>query len=172
MSEPSREHLFRKIADWSSEASQRDRGILAPELVHKSRPENVAVARIDRFDPDRPDHCLAEIFVDSTHPYFFEHEIDHVPALLLIEAVRQAGVAAAHQFLGVPLDAAMIVDELKVGFQHYAELDTPLFVEIVAEDKGYKGERLTSVRMSTEFIQSGQTIGRAWLASRLVWWAR
>lgn len=165
--------LMAKITEWSSPASQRERGQVDAELVHKHRPENVVLARLDRYDPDHPDdRCVAEILVDPHHPYFFEHPVDHVPGLLLIEAVRQTGIAAVHQILGVPLDAAMVVDTFEVAFQRYAELDVPLFVALTAEDRGYRGERLTSAHLTAAYIQGGEVIGRASMSARLIWWAR
>jgi 2-oxo-3-(phosphooxy)propyl 3-oxoalkanoate synthase len=169
----SHERLLAKIAEWSTPESQAARGRIDAELVHKHRPENVALARLDRYDPDHPDdRCVAEVFVDTEHPYFFEHPVDHVPGLLLIEAVRQTGIASVHQILGVPLDAAMIVDTFTVAFERYAELDQPLFVGLLAEEMGYRGDRLTSAHLTAEFVQGGQIIGRASMRARLIWWAR
>jgi 2-oxo-3-(phosphooxy)propyl 3-oxoalkanoate synthase len=163
------ERLLAKIAEWSTPESQAVRGRLDPEWVHKHRAENVALARLESYDEDR---CVAEVLVDPTHPYFFEHPVDHVPGLLLIEAVRQTGIAAVHRILGVPLDAAMVVDAFEVAFDRYAELDRPLFVALHAEEKGYRQERLTSARLSAEYLQDGEVIGRAGMRARLIWWAR
>lgn len=162
--------LTAKIHAWTASPSE---GRLDAALVHKHRRENVALIRVDRYDPDHPDdRCLAEVLVDTEHPYFFEHPVDHVPGLLLIEAVRQAGIAGVHAILGVPLDAAMVVDGFEVAFTRYAELDQPLFVALRAEDLGYRGERLTSARLEADYVQDGEIIGRATIRARLIWWAR
>lgn len=148
-------------------------GRVDPELVHKHRAENVALVRLDRYDPAHPDdRCVAEVLVDPEHPYFFEHPVDHVPGLLLIEAFRQAGIAAVHQLCGVPLDAAMVVDGFQAAFTRYAELDQPLFVALRAEDMGYRGDRLTSARLEADYVQDNEIIGTATIRARLIWWAR
>ncbi len=172
MPSPSRRRLLTKLADWSSESSESRRGALDAEIVHKTQCQNVAIARLDRYDPEDSDRFLAELLVDTSHPYFFEHAIDHVPGLMLIEAIRQAATAAMHLFYGVPLDAASIIDRIEITFERYAELDALLFAALRFDEKGYRGERLTSAQMSVEFIQDNLTLGHAVMAGRQIWWAR
>jgi hypothetical protein len=57
-----------------------------------------------------------ELRVDTAHPVLFDHPCDHVPGMLLLEALRQGACAR----LGLP-DAHL--ESLGVTFHRFAELD-------------------------------------------------
>ncbi|WP_280922808.1 ScbA/BarX family gamma-butyrolactone biosynthesis protein [Streptomyces sp. MZ04] len=65
-----------------------------------------------------------QLRVDTRHPVLFDHPVDHVPGMVLLEAARQATIA----FLGR--------DCLPVGiasrFTRYAELNVPCLIEASA----------------------------------------
>lgn len=142
---------------------------ISRELVHKAQDQNVVISHVRRVGDDE---FLAQIIVDTTHPFFFEHEVDHAPALLLVEAARQAAVAAAHVFYDIPLDTAFAFKELAMSFQKYAHLRSPLFIRVLTEEKAYRGERLTLLRVRADFLQDGQPVGTSSGTSHLVWWSR
>ncbi|MBW8800473.1 MAG: hypothetical protein JF597_44935 [Streptomyces sp.] len=77
----------------------------------RDRFEDVVLAATDR--PDR-----WQLRVDTTHPTLFDHLVDHVPGMLLLEAARQAALATAH-----PGTAA--VTGMESDFARYAEMDAP-----------------------------------------------
>ncbi|MFJ9079604.1 ScbA/BarX family gamma-butyrolactone biosynthesis protein [Streptomyces sp. NPDC102278] len=86
-----------------------------PALVGRTAPTHVVLTE----DPTAErDHHQWELRVDSTHPIFFDHPVDHVPGMVLLEAARQA----AHASTGLP-DALVI--SLDSTFARYAELDRP-----------------------------------------------
>lgn len=58
--------------------------------------------------------------VDPTHPVLFDHAVDHVPGMLLLEAARQAAHAVG--------DGASTVTGMKTEFTRYVELDAPAVV--------------------------------------------
>ncbi|MFE4973497.1 ScbA/BarX family gamma-butyrolactone biosynthesis protein [Kitasatospora sp. NPDC056651] len=64
--------------------------------------------------------------VDTAHPTFFDHPVDHVPGMLLLEAARQAAQAVRHP---VPAPAAT----LSAVFHRYVDLDAPCRVTAGAE---------------------------------------
>ncbi|MFV0386829.1 AfsA-related hotdog domain-containing protein [Paracoccus sp. (in: a-proteobacteria)] len=43
-------------------------------------------------------HMSGEVIVDQDHPFFYDHPLDHVPGLLLIEAAMQAGQLWAEKY--------------------------------------------------------------------------
>lgn len=67
-----------------------------------------------------------QLRVDTAHPILFDHPLDHVPGMLLLESVRQAGHA-----LDPSLDT-MMPTSMDVSFNRYVEFDAPCWVE--AED--------------------------------------
>jgi len=69
---------------------------------------------------DAPNRWLLR--VDPRHPVLFDHPVDHIPGMALVEAARQAAVAA------IDGPTARILD-MAPGFSRYAELDAPCLVE-------------------------------------------
>jgi hypothetical protein len=90
-----------------------------PYLVGRRRPENVAVATAT------PGTGAYPVRVDITHPFFFDHPLDHIPAMLQFEAVRQAAVHLAASQLTLSSAHAVAVS-CRASFTMFAELDAPL----------------------------------------------
>lgn len=84
--------------------------------------------RVDRCSPD--DVVLSPtraggpgqwmLRVDPAHPVLFDHAVDHVPGMLLLEAARQAAHAVG--------DGASVVTGMRTNFARYVELDAPAVV--------------------------------------------
>jgi hypothetical protein len=127
-------------------------------LVHKAREENVFVSRIEPTGRE-PGQYLALLDIDPRHAFFFEHEQDHVPGLMLMEAGRQVGMAVTHLFYDVPLEAAFVLGLLEVNFTRFAELGPPLFFLINLSDMEYRRERLSKLSARCEWLQNGQSLG-------------
>ncbi|MFD5639621.1 ScbA/BarX family gamma-butyrolactone biosynthesis protein [Streptomyces sp. NPDC127077] len=75
-----------------------------------------------------------QLRVDPSHPALFDHPVDHVPAMLLLEAARQAAQAVCAPYRVLPI-------EVRSAFHHPVELDiachiaaTPLPQQDAAED--------------------------------------
>ncbi|MEV3931860.1 MULTISPECIES: ScbA/BarX family gamma-butyrolactone biosynthesis protein [unclassified Streptomyces] len=93
--------------------------------------------------------------VDTTHPIFFDHPVDHVPGMVLLEAARQA----AHASTGM---ADALVLALDSTFTRYAELDAPCLIEATPGRPDASGV----VRVTVEGTQQGQTVYSADLVLR------
>ncbi|NEA65242.1 AfsA-related hotdog domain-containing protein [Streptomyces sp. SID12488] len=85
------------------------------EAFGRDRFEDVVPAATDR--PGR-----WQLRMDTTHPILFDHVFDHAPGMLLLEAARQAALAAAR-----PRRTA--VTGMNSVFVKYAELDAPCWLE-------------------------------------------
>lgn len=66
-----------------------------------------------------------ELRADTDHPVLFDHPLDHVPGMVLMEAARQSGLAA----LGLP-DALLVGCDAE--FHKYVEFDSPCRVSTAA----------------------------------------
>lgn len=71
-----------------------------------------------------PDRLRWQLRVDTSHPILFDHPLDHVPGMLLLEAVRQAAHAMEPARAGVVLPASM-----DISFNRYVEFDEPCWIE-------------------------------------------
>ncbi|MFF8280419.1 ScbA/BarX family gamma-butyrolactone biosynthesis protein [Streptomyces lateritius] len=96
-----------------------------------------------------------ELRVDTTHPIFFDHPVDHVPGMVLLEAARQA----AHASTGLP-DALVVA--LDSTFTRYAELDAPCRIEATVGAPDASGDVPVTVRGE----QQGQNVFGADLVLR------
>ncbi|MFC4498234.1 MULTISPECIES: ScbA/BarX family gamma-butyrolactone biosynthesis protein [Streptomyces] len=91
---------------------------LAPEAVDRALPTDVVLAPADGTG-------RRQLRVDTAHPVFFDHPLDHVPGMLLLEAARQA---ARLRRPDGPSPVAY-----RAVFHRYAELDVPIWIGATGE---------------------------------------
>lgn len=87
----------------------------APQCVGRTSPMDVVLSPVG--EPGR-----WQLRADTRHPVLFDHAVDHIPGMVLIEAGRQATAIVLGRSSYIPLS---ITSE----FQRYAELDAPCFIE-------------------------------------------
>lgn len=87
---------------------------LAPAAVDRALPTDVVLAPADGTD-------RWQLRVDTAHPVFFDHPLDHIPGMLLLEAARQAA-----RLLRTDEQTPVAYHAL---FHRYAELDEPVWIE-------------------------------------------
>ena len=86
----------------------------APQIVGRTSPTDVVLSPIG-------EPCRWQLRVDTRHPVLFDHMVDHVPGMVLIEAARQAAAAT--------LGHASLPFEITSEFTRYVELDSPCMIE-------------------------------------------
>ncbi|MGC2997812.1 ScbA/BarX family gamma-butyrolactone biosynthesis protein [Streptomyces sp. G35A] len=89
-------------------------GPVAPHEVGRASPTDVVLSPTEQ----RGRWLLR---VDTQHPVLFEHPVDHVPGMMLLEAARQAAIAT----LGHTAPPSDVTGE----FSRYAELHRPCLIE-------------------------------------------
>lgn len=67
----------------------------------------------------------AQLVVDEANPYFFDHALDHVPGILLIEGVLQLAEHAVPGLLG----EHQFIHGLSIRFHRYVQKNRPVTVE-------------------------------------------
>lgn len=148
-----------RFRQWTAEFENGPPPRLDRRLVHKHQDQNVFVSRFEQVDAEHPDHFIGQLYLDPSHPFFFEHPLDHFPGLMLVEAGRQFGTAVAHVEYGVPHDAVFTLNGLKVEFTQFAELDRPVFVNSEVSEKQLKRGALVGMVYAGNFVQNEQAIG-------------
>lgn len=126
--------------------------------VHKIYEHNVLLADVRRR-PGSEDWFEAEMVHDMDHPFFFEHPLDHIPAMMLVEAGRQLGIAISHLFLDVPLGTMFATRSFDIRFEDFAETRTPVIISAMVTDKEYRRGMLIHLRMDGHFSQDGRALG-------------
>ncbi|MCI0383206.1 ScbA/BarX family gamma-butyrolactone biosynthesis protein [Streptomyces sp. CNQ085] len=111
---------------------------VAEEMTGRTRPQDVVLS------PTSEDWRW-QLRVDTTHPVLFYHPVDHVPGMLLLEAVRQAAHALE------PSTRATVPTAMDVSFRRYVEFDEPCWIEAETGPRETSGCR--SVRVNA--IQRG-----------------
>ncbi|MDV6286829.1 ScbA/BarX family gamma-butyrolactone biosynthesis protein [Rhodococcus jostii] len=89
-----------------------------------------------------------EVRVDVTHPVLFDHPLDHLPGMLLLEALRQGAFAA----LEVP-DAHL--ESIDAVFHRFAELDQRATVRVRVLDEDPLSVRAV-IRQAGVEVATGQ----------------
>ncbi|MEU9314931.1 ScbA/BarX family gamma-butyrolactone biosynthesis protein [Streptomyces sp. NPDC048295] len=92
-------------------------------LISPAAPQSVGrVSPMDVVLSPTNEQNLWQLLPDTRHPVLFEHAVDHVPGMVLVEAARQATAAALGRPSYLPL---AIANE----FKRYVELDSPCMIE-------------------------------------------
>lgn len=128
------------------------------KYVHKRDPRNVLLTYVRRRAGEA-DSFEAEMVHDIEHPFFFEHPLDHIPAMMLVEAGRQLGIAVSHLFLGVPFDRMFATRSFDIHFCDFAELHAPVLIVGTITDRRYHRGELLHLRLDGNFSQGGRELG-------------
>lgn len=127
------------------------------KLVHKSLDENVLVADLVQLSEKE---FVAEMTQDRRHGYFYEHFLDHVPGLYVVEAVRQAATALCHLYRGVDYSHAFILNRLSVSFSHFIETDQPAFIHLRITDETVRDGRVKLMEVDARVVHQGREVAR------------
>lgn len=77
-------------------------------------------------------YCQAYPKLDC--PFCFDHELDHVPFVMVVEFFRQTCIAISHKFYNIPLEGYInIMDDLNLQLPKFVELDLPMAIICINE---------------------------------------
>ncbi|MFI9205735.1 ScbA/BarX family gamma-butyrolactone biosynthesis protein [Streptomyces sp. NPDC053048] len=106
---------------------------VAPGSVGRASAFDVVLGAEDDARPGR-----WTLRADGRHPILFDHPVDHVPGMVLLEAARQAATALAPHPVILPT-------ALAGSFHRYAELDSPIRIAAEREGPDASGSFVTRV---------------------------
>ncbi|WP_243762425.1 ScbA/BarX family gamma-butyrolactone biosynthesis protein [Streptomyces sp. Tu 3180] len=86
--------------------------------------------------------------INAEHPVLFDHPVDHVPGMVLMEAARQAGLLA----LGAPRGLLVACE---ARFRRYVEFHTPCLVSTDEPERGDGGRHTLTVRFHQDGSEAG-----------------
>ncbi|MFI1285116.1 ScbA/BarX family gamma-butyrolactone biosynthesis protein [Streptomyces sp. NPDC020858] len=124
---------------------QRLRGDRVGATGMRPLPQPLAPASVGRFlttdvvlsATERP--LEWQLRVDEQHPVLFDHPVDHVPGMVLMESARQAAQA-------IDPSRPFLPTTMRSEFSRYAELDRPCWIQaeqLPAADTGDRQVRVT-----------------------------
>lgn len=107
-------------------------------IVHKTYDKNVFIGDVTQLK-----HNLyqCKMIYDQEHDFFFEHHIDHVPGLLILESTRQMGTAICHLYYGIDHNYSFIIDDSVIRFKNFTELNQEVYVRTLIESDTSKASR-------------------------------
>ncbi len=126
-------------------------------LVHKAKWENVLVADVKALGENA---FVAEMTQDSQHDYFYEHYLDHVPGLYVVEAVRQAATAISHLFKNIDNNHTFVLNNMNVSFSHFIETNEPAFIYITFTDQTLRDGRVKFLAVDARVIHQGREVAK------------
>ncbi|WP_116246351.1 ScbA/BarX family gamma-butyrolactone biosynthesis protein [Nocardiopsis sp. FIRDI 009] len=135
---------------------------LSGDMPPGRRGTPVPAALVNRCDPDNvvlvegvwgASTAEARLDVPENHPVFYDHPLDHVPAMSLLEAASQAAVLAAGAELPRPQGYA---HGLHAVFASFVELDEPTVVRARVEPTLGPGRRDRTVMV--RFTQGDEEV--------------
>jgi len=120
------------------------------KFVHKCNQDNILISNVTYKDG----YYIAYIVYSQNNQFFFENERNHLPGILLIEAVRQKFLATLHIYFDVGEDKAFLMDGFTVEFKSYASLKRKVIIKTFFE----KNKRTYAGK--TELFQDGRLIAK------------
>ncbi|MER5218705.1 ScbA/BarX family gamma-butyrolactone biosynthesis protein [Streptomyces sp. NPDC002838] len=105
---------------------------MMPELVGRTCEFDVVLSA-------RSTDGVRELRADADHPVLFDHPLDHIPGMVVMEAARQSALAA----LGFPEGLLVGCDAV---FHKYVEFDSPCHVSTLGIDRSTSNTHSLSVQ--------------------------
>lgn len=100
--------------------------LLRPGAVGRRQERDVLLAQA----PGAPEGTW-RLRMDRTHPVHFDHDSDHVPGMVLLEALNQAAHASyVREYGAVSRLAPWMVSSLEAQFSCFGELDHPIDIVV------------------------------------------
>jgi 2-oxo-3-(phosphooxy)propyl 3-oxoalkanoate synthase len=96
-------------------------GRLRPDRVARLAERNVVLADAVIAGAE----VVTELAIDHGHPGLFDHPLDHVPGMLLFEALRQTALVTAHELLGLS-PTVLFLTGCAARFTRFGEFELPV----------------------------------------------
>lgn len=114
--------MLHRHGGWQAPAQERDLSAMLRRLRRD-------VGNLVLKQPSLAEGGLqASMVIDETHPYFFDHPLDHVPGILLLEGALQLTELA----LALRGERALFINSISVRFRRYTEKQVPITVLLQA----------------------------------------
>jgi acyl transferase domain-containing protein len=130
---------------------------VSPASVNKGSAEHVFLSRCSLIDTNT-DAVIAELRVHTSHPFFYERTLDHVPGLYLLEAVRQLFNWRLFAMSG-RLEFGGTLDHIDADFYEFVEHDAPAYIVLARDDRRYAADVFQSEKCKACFSLAARRIG-------------
>ena len=98
------------------------------QYVHKKLEKNVVITMPVPLSQGKKKY-RSRIIVANDNDFFFDHDLRHIPGMLMVEAVRQMALAITHAHYSISLQERFIINGLETRFLRLANKQDPVFVD-------------------------------------------
>lgn len=127
----------------------------ATHEVGRQLPLNVVIGDVE-FNEDS---CTTSLIVDQNHPSIFDHPLDHVPGMLLIEAYRQTALVSMCKYYDAK-SVDLVINRYEISFKNFCEFNLPAHCN--ADIKNIKKDS-NAIAMQMTITQGEKIISNATL---------
>jgi hypothetical protein len=121
---------FYKLNDFPIECFSCLDEQIKKELVHKHYLNNVVITHPIVLN-EKNNLFRTKIVIPFDNKFFFDHQYNHVPGMLIIEAGRQVGTAISHIYFNAPMDFFFILHNMESQFTNYISINTPVYIDVL-----------------------------------------
>lgn len=109
----------------------------------------------------------ATMYNDTNHPFYYKKDHEHVPGMMMIEAVRQAFYAYTYTFEKCKRgEVSISISTLNSNFYHYAQSNYPL--RIVVEDDALLVNDARDLRLKAKLFQRNRLVAEIFYAGSIM----
>ncbi|MGC1853018.1 MAG: ScbA/BarX family gamma-butyrolactone biosynthesis protein [Solirubrobacterales bacterium] len=133
-----------------------------PTRVGRRSPRNVVVGDAVRSNGE----LRCALIADTTHPSFFDHPLDHVPGMLMLETARQAALLYVHELGWSPTET--VLEACEAHFTQYAALSPPASCRVCPGERPPVAGAAPAEWLRAHFAQADVDIGHVDLRLRRI----
>jgi len=128
------------------------------KYVHKYWDENVVISNVSAVDEEKKIFRV-KLIIDTTHKFFFDHSLKHVPGILMLEASRQFATAVSHLYFGAPFNSQFILHSLGTTFTAEADAEYDVLMDGMIFDIVLRKRELRKMKGVAYIHQNNKVVG-------------
>lgn len=120
------------------------------EMVHKTHKANVLIS-----EPFSTGWLYYFNLFSETDELTFDHPSDHIQGMIILEALRQTGIAMGH-LQGLPSDGIIALLSYNTNFYNFVERDNPVILRAFSSFTANSTSQDKKIDVFIQLIQSGR----------------
>ena len=137
-----------------------------PRDCHKSLEQNALIRSARACDEHRYE-LLAAVDYEKEN-FFFDHDIPHIPGMLISCMLRQGVVVIAHLFYDLPYTHRFILDEIHMHFSKLVLRDATVVMECSCSDIKQRRNVLRGITCAVDFKHNDEVIASGSISVRMM----
>jgi hypothetical protein len=144
----------------ASNLPEKSRGIYTGDIVEKSsigrdNNNNIFLKQINNSEKN----IETLLIVDQDNPVIFDHPLDHIPGMLMLEGFRQTSFLAARTYFP-SMTNNLVVSDIQVEFEKFGEYTHPTLCKALIDD-AVVNDSDGSITITLEMKQANACIARS-----------